>query len=899
MSTLRRRTKCRPARLSAVLAALTCALLGSVVWGASTVATNAPERRAEINVRDFGAVGDGVHDDTAAIGKAAAWLMANRQELKHGVRRYRNVVRDCPTAPIRFPRGVYRITRPIVVTGDAILLGEEGARIVNASPDKETFYFRRARYLRVTHLDFEGGLTQVRLWTGNRECSYLHVADCTFRNATGTSVECISRRDPPKTGKPTEMAYGETRGGPWHNSTLIIVERSRFLGNNMALRMFSDGVTVRDCTFVAPANAATPQLDMGSQGPQGVKIYLRDLSLSYPGQPTAEAAILFEGGRGMFENIGISTPGNLAAIRSRTLMGEYKPSSLDVRGMALHTGNAPVFSFHSCEAPSRVSAYDLVSSTPDRKPMFVFDQEPTEELLGHIFMDTNRWSRIPLENALAFVWRNVDETRFDPALPFALRKFARAAAPATWKRPLAHASGATFASNLPQGPVFAGAPLAELLARARAAKGGTIVLDAAWHSADQTFSVPDNVRITCPGRAAIEARDGSYPIFVVEDGARCAFENLMLVDGRHAIAATGAAGSVRILDCTFFGQMEASIAAHGPVPGAVRIEVAGGQAFTPFLYRGNAEFTVDGFWLEETTDHEAGEYRPTFATIVNETGGRMLLRDFLGVPCYFHHHPKPEAYTFDCHPERRGEFRWVDNHGLYAAINVRHGGEWGGLTPAYHFGDATTFIEGGSVDIRCFWIKGDRAVVVADRQGANVTLIDTNDGHYLEPFQACVKRADGTYELLRSVRLANNFPPAGNVPVWPVRVADCSDDEVAFSCPFDWDGHPSVSLELEASGLCDVRLNGDLMGTGPLPSTSPRGSRMAIFRLSPKKGRNELSILARRGEGTGYLHARVMAGAHMIARTAPDGDFVCGRPLEERIKPPRYRADLIPRPRPQ
>ena len=94
-----------------------------------------------------------------------------------------------------------------------------------------------------------------------------------------------------------------------------------------------------------------------------------------------------------------------------------------------------------------MSAYDLVSSTPDRKPMFVFDQEPTEERLGHIFMDTNRWSRIPLENALAFVWRNVDEARFDPALPSALRKFARAAAPATWKRPLAHASGATFASS--------------------------------------------------------------------------------------------------------------------------------------------------------------------------------------------------------------------------------------------------------------------------------------------------------------------------------------------------------------------------------------------------------------------------------------------------------------------
>ena len=848
--------------------------------------------RPEVNVRDFGAVGDGMHDDTAAITAASRWMIEHRFEKKKCNRRHKNAFSEAPTRPIFFPRGTYRITAPIVITDDTILLGEEGATILNAAPDKETFYVRKAHYLRVSHLTFDGGLTQLRLWTFNREASYLHVADCMFRNAAGTSVVCVSRRVP-KTGRPTEMAYGERRGTPTNNSTLMIVERSRFETNNTALRLFSDGVTVRDCSFTAPADARTTQLDMGSQGMQGVKIYLRDLDIAYPGKPTAEAAVVFEGGRGVFENVRIASGGDLTAIRSWTRMGEYKPSQLDIRGMTLDTGAAPVLSFKDGEVPSRVSISGLVSASPQRKRLFAFDREPTEELLREIYEDKDRMSRIPLEKGVSFVMRDIDEKRFDPALPAALRKYVNPPTPCAWRRPLDHASGATFAQDMPEGPVFAGAPLPELLAQARKAGGGTVLLEPTWHAVEKPLAVPDRTRITCKGRAGIEALNGEYPIFAVEDGADCVFENLMLVDGRHAIRADGSSGRIRLLDCSLFGQKEASVAAHGARPGALRIEVSGGQAGTPYLYRGNAEFTVDGFWYEELAERGADEYRPEYASIVNEKGGRMFMRDFLGVPCYFHHSPKPEAYTFGCHPERRGEFRWVDNYGIYASVNFRYGGEWGGLTPVFHFGDATTFIEGGNVDIRCFYLKSDRAVVVADRQGADVTVIDTSDGHYLEPFQACVKRPDGTYELLRSARLGNNFPAGDNVPVWPKPSAGEPDDCVTFDCPFSWDGERPVSLELEAGGTCEVRLNEAFVGTGPLPSEGPGGSRMAVFALSPRPGANRLAIRVKRGTVPGYLHARIREGAHLIARTAVAGDFVCGRPLEERIKPPRYKTDTM------
>src|SRR4051812_47466141 len=71
-----------------------------VVVGASGPETGAP-RRAELSpqgVLDFGAVGDGKADDTAAIEKA----------IREG------------GGQVRFPTGIYRITRPLVIDLDRV-----------------------------------------------------------------------------------------------------------------------------------------------------------------------------------------------------------------------------------------------------------------------------------------------------------------------------------------------------------------------------------------------------------------------------------------------------------------------------------------------------------------------------------------------------------------------------------------------------------------------------------------------------------------------------------------------------------------------------------------------------------------------------------------------------------
>ncbi len=93
---------------TAVLVAIAC-MIGA--QGPSTPANNATP-----TVRDFGAIGDGKADDTAAIQRAV----------------------DACIGDIRLPRGVYRITRPILIELDKVgfmsIIGSGTAQIIMAGP---------------------------------------------------------------------------------------------------------------------------------------------------------------------------------------------------------------------------------------------------------------------------------------------------------------------------------------------------------------------------------------------------------------------------------------------------------------------------------------------------------------------------------------------------------------------------------------------------------------------------------------------------------------------------------------------------------------------------------------------------------------------------------------------
>src|SRR5436309_697727 len=95
-----------------VVVLLTGLIVVAVVATAPTASKNAPEK----DLRAFGVVGDGQADDTAALQKAV----------------------DAGVGGVHFPKGVYRLSRPIVIdldkTGFTSFTGDGTAQLLMAGP---------------------------------------------------------------------------------------------------------------------------------------------------------------------------------------------------------------------------------------------------------------------------------------------------------------------------------------------------------------------------------------------------------------------------------------------------------------------------------------------------------------------------------------------------------------------------------------------------------------------------------------------------------------------------------------------------------------------------------------------------------------------------------------------
>ena len=121
-----------------------------------------------LNVKDFGAIGDGVADDTAAIQKA---LSASRERSANILLARQPMVDDLPElAPLAalsttsentiqpevfLPAGIYRVTKTLFTTSQ-VLRGEEGAIIRIDDPSKDILYSHWGYRVRISGVTFEG-----------------------------------------------------------------------------------------------------------------------------------------------------------------------------------------------------------------------------------------------------------------------------------------------------------------------------------------------------------------------------------------------------------------------------------------------------------------------------------------------------------------------------------------------------------------------------------------------------------------------------------------------------------------------------------------------------------------------------------------------------------------------
>ncbi|MBQ2336935.1 MAG: hypothetical protein II381_11515, partial [Victivallales bacterium] len=230
-----------------------------------------------INVKDFGAVGDGVADDTAAIQKAIAAsterkanILLARQpmvddlpELAH-LKALSTTTENTIQPEVFLPKGVYRVSKTLVA-GSLVLRGENGAVIRMENPSQDVLYSHWGYRVRVSNVTFDGGRRQLLLYTGNNDMANFCVEGCVFRNSSAAAIWSHNYRRPGGHDFST-MTMGpytveNTPDGPkltpndesqpyFAHSTLAIVSDCRFEECATAVDMATDGCQLERCVFV-------------------------------------------------------------------------------------------------------------------------------------------------------------------------------------------------------------------------------------------------------------------------------------------------------------------------------------------------------------------------------------------------------------------------------------------------------------------------------------------------------------------------------------------------------------------------------------------------------------------------------------------------------------------------
>lgn len=244
---------------------------------------------AQLNVRDFGAKGDGQTDDFPALQRvldkaAEHWSRdAEMHACGERLRDRRELRKQCFVAEeIFLPRGTYRISRALTCQSSLILRGEKGAVIECADPDGLALYLELAYRCSIRGITFRNGANHIVFWTKNRDSAMVVIENCRFENSRDEAVFSESWRktdwtpDIPYEKRPRDMTgcYAVSRDSEGlpvltrtkgsvvsANSTLAVMRDCEFVDCGAAYRGSMDGQAMSRLTFRSAREQRLPVFD--------------------------------------------------------------------------------------------------------------------------------------------------------------------------------------------------------------------------------------------------------------------------------------------------------------------------------------------------------------------------------------------------------------------------------------------------------------------------------------------------------------------------------------------------------------------------------------------------------------------------------------------------------------
>lgn len=716
-----------------IIAVFTLIFVLNTIFIYDAAATDIPAAPGSINVKDFGAKGDGVTDDTIAIQKAVNASEDVARKWSLFTRHWGNLVRGTDRGPapeILFPRGTYRISNAIVLGRYAYLRGLEGALIQQTVPDCDIFYFHRVVLAQVENLQFEGGAVQLHFWTNNR-MAQLSVLRCQFSNSAAAAIENLSltkRVDPGVEGFKTTVPWAPyevkwedgmprlTKSDPanlstWFNSTLVNIRHCNFDNAMQAMNIGGDTIAISDCTIqtnpqmegaaILLSGRALLQRTKGvarlnprkhqywieqTLGATGGNMHILDSDFdtdSAQGIALVRADMQPQNSSTIIENTRVKSAGSREGAIVQ-IAKNSQPTILSITGVR-----------EISDRPVKAVAWEEI---PDKVTLDAMKTQPTNAVTEYIYNVSLADNSPTINNTVPAIFETLVQASvpqaalketFIPELTWSYEELEQSASS---KVLLASDFGVDNDVNSDDT-----ASIRKLFDAARRDGNALVLFPAGIFRIADTITLPRNVTVRALGSAAFVMENTEKDMFAAEAAEDIAFKNIIFQGGGNAVNIhTSNTNKARLAfaECAFYDQANDGIRFMAGKGGTGELNQAelwaqGGTFGTMHAIDTNAARSqIDTFWA-------INDPRLDNDSFIKNRGGKMRVQTMLGNPTLWQGKRAKVPQSIKNWQLSR-KTAWIENWGDLYSLDNRFGGESGGMNNVLNqTAHGTVYIGGG------------------------------------------------------------------------------------------------------------------------------------------------------------------------------------------------------------
>ncbi|MFA6480897.1 MAG: glycosyl hydrolase family 28-related protein, partial [Victivallaceae bacterium] len=701
-----------------------------------------------VNVKDYGAVGDGIADDTAAIQSAFNFACLQRQRIRvHTMKGWYGGTNDAAYPMIVFPAGTYKISHTLVGYGAMYLKGVGRAIIKQNDAKKDIYYQHGAFRSTIENLAFDGGKVQVHIWTANNDAAKVIITDCRFENSTSEAIRCRSytqtilegekfRQTKPMAPYEVEAdsngfyqiiaEIDTTKLVGWANSTLMIMSGNEFFNCIRAFDISCDGSIVENCKITA--NPATEGAIMRCLNHTDIKNIVCQAPATKNPQFWIEANSIAVNCRdSVFDS---ANP--MCLVRQTGKPGYYQ-RTLSIEGCRFNSAGCPEGGVVCLEGIPNALYFTGNTELSGKQVKAVAWKISSS---AESFDEQRYFKAIDIATQFNFcIARN--SANIDPQLPETARQYIRQDIPRELLAEVGFADRKVFTAEY--SPQIENAVFAS--GYGLKADGATDDSDALQRAVDAAAKLPQSA-VILPGRIVKLAKtvklssetkligagcafltgNGSFSAFSADDCHDLLITNIGFKDfskGLELKTKSSQNSRVLVYNCVFFDCFEEALECLSDKSGNENktvIQLKNSEVFGTVAT--NAAFAlISNVWLH-------GSYLMDNRANIENRGGTMIVESILGVPLSKKGEKLKNSVTgVEKTWELGNNLRWFDNYGKLLVFDTRCGGEQGGACPVYNMSSAgTIFAQGGyfgmnSPNVKscyAYFVKAPKAAVFSN-----------------------------------------------------------------------------------------------------------------------------------------------------------------------------------------